>query len=158
VHLVGIGPPGVVAYVAAKHGQVGLMRTAAKELADRRIRVNTLHPGPASTPFQDDIEMRATGRSQEEAARVFDGLIPLGRHATPDEVAHAVLYLARRRERDGDVAHALDRRRNERVAVPRAGAPSAYSGGGWLRGTISLWASRSAWTRRTRRSTARCGA
>jgi NAD(P)-dependent dehydrogenase (short-subunit alcohol dehydrogenase family) len=48
----------VSAYVAAKHAQVGLMRTAAKELAPRRIRVNTLHPGPTSTPFQDDIEMR----------------------------------------------------------------------------------------------------
>src|SRR5689334_4969244 len=69
-----IGPPGVAAYVAAKHGQVGLMRTAAKELAERRIRVNTLHPGPTSTPFQDDIEMRATGESQEEAARIFDGM------------------------------------------------------------------------------------
>jgi NAD(P)-dependent dehydrogenase (short-subunit alcohol dehydrogenase family) len=89
-----IGPPGVSAYVAAKHGQVGLMRTAAKELAARRIRVNTLHPGPTSTPFQDDIEMRATGQSQQEAAKVFDGMIPLGRHATPEEVAHAVLYLA----------------------------------------------------------------
>jgi NAD(P)-dependent dehydrogenase (short-subunit alcohol dehydrogenase family) len=89
-----IGPPGVAAYVAAKHGQVGLMRTAAKELAERRIRVNTLHPGPTSTPFQDDIEMRATGQGQEDAARIFDGLIPLGRHATPEEVAHAVLYLA----------------------------------------------------------------
>ena len=70
------------------------MRTAAKELAERRIRVNTLHPGPTSTPFQDDIEMRATGQPQEEAARIFDGMIPLGRHATPEEVAHAVLYLA----------------------------------------------------------------
>jgi NAD(P)-dependent dehydrogenase (short-subunit alcohol dehydrogenase family) len=89
-----IGPPGVSAYVAAKHAQVGLMRTAAKELAQRRVRVNTLHPGPTSTPFQDDIEMRATGQSQEEAAKVFDGMIPLGRHATPEEVAHAVLYLA----------------------------------------------------------------
>jgi NAD(P)-dependent dehydrogenase (short-subunit alcohol dehydrogenase family) len=89
-----IGPPGVSAYVAAKHGQVGLMRTAAKELAERRIRVNTLHPGPTSTPFQDDIEMRATGQSQQEAAKIFDGMIPLGRHATPEEVAHAVLYLA----------------------------------------------------------------
>ncbi len=55
-----IGPPGVSAYVAAKHAQVGLMRTAAKELASRRIRVNTIHPGPTSTPFQDDIEMRST--------------------------------------------------------------------------------------------------
>ena len=89
-----IGPPGVSAYVAAKHGQVGLMRTAAKELAGRRIRVNTLHPGPTSTPFQDDIEMRATGKPQEEAAQIFDGLVPLGRHTTPEEVAHAVLYLA----------------------------------------------------------------
>jgi len=70
------------------------MRTAAKELAARRIRVNTLHPGPTATPFQDDIEMRATGESQEEASRIFDGMIPLGRHTTPEEVAHAVLYLA----------------------------------------------------------------
>jgi NAD(P)-dependent dehydrogenase (short-subunit alcohol dehydrogenase family) len=89
-----IGPPGVSAYVAAKHGQVGLMKTAAKELAERRIRVNTLHPGPTSTPFQDDIEMRATGQAKEDAAKVFDGMIPLGRHSTPEEVAHAVLYLA----------------------------------------------------------------
>jgi NAD(P)-dependent dehydrogenase (short-subunit alcohol dehydrogenase family) len=39
-------------------------------------------------------EIRATGRSKEEAARIFDGMIPLGRHATPEEIAHAVLYLA----------------------------------------------------------------
>jgi NAD(P)-dependent dehydrogenase (short-subunit alcohol dehydrogenase family) len=70
------------------------MRTAAKELAGRRIRVNTLHPGPTSTPFQDDIEMRATGQPQEEAARIFDGMIHPGRHATPEEIALAVLYLA----------------------------------------------------------------
>ncbi len=46
-----IGAPGVSAYVAAKHAQVGLMRAAAKELAPRRIRVNTMHPGPTSTAF-----------------------------------------------------------------------------------------------------------
>jgi NAD(P)-dependent dehydrogenase (short-subunit alcohol dehydrogenase family) len=89
-----IGFEGISGYAAAKHGQVGLMRTAAKELAPRRIRVNTLHPGPTSTPFQDDIEMRATGKSRDEAAQIFDGLIPLGRHATPEEIAQAVLYLA----------------------------------------------------------------
>jgi NAD(P)-dependent dehydrogenase (short-subunit alcohol dehydrogenase family) len=89
-----IGPPGVSAYVAAKHGQVGLMRTAAKELAPRRIRVNTIHPGPTSTPFQDDIEMRATHLAREEAAKAFDEMIPLGRHTTPEEIAHGMLYLA----------------------------------------------------------------
>jgi NAD(P)-dependent dehydrogenase (short-subunit alcohol dehydrogenase family) len=89
-----IGFPGLPAYVAAKHGQVGLMRAAAKELAPRRIRVNTMHPGPTSTAFQDDIEMRATGKSQEEAAKDFDAIVPLGRHTTPEEIAHGMLYLA----------------------------------------------------------------
>ena len=89
-----IGAPGIAAYATAKHAQVGLMRVAAKELAGRRIRVNTLHPGPTSTPFQDDIEMRATGREQSEAEAAFNAMIPLGRHATPDEIAAAVLYLA----------------------------------------------------------------
>ena len=90
--LVGFG--GLSAYVAAKHGQVGLMRSAAKELASRRIRVNTMHPGPTSTPFQDDIEMRLTGQPRDEAAKAFDALIPLGRHTTPDEIAQGMLYLA----------------------------------------------------------------
>jgi NAD(P)-dependent dehydrogenase (short-subunit alcohol dehydrogenase family) len=92
VGLIGFG--GACAYVAAKHGQVGLMRSAAKEYAERRIRVNTLHPGPTSTAFQDDIERRATGKAQQEAAAIFDSLIPLGRHTTPDEIAQAALYLA----------------------------------------------------------------
>jgi NAD(P)-dependent dehydrogenase (short-subunit alcohol dehydrogenase family) len=89
-----IGAPEIAAYATAKHAQVGLMRVAAKELAGRRIRVNTLHPGPTSTPFQDDIEMRATGRPQAEAEQAFNRMIPIGRHATPEEIASAVLYLA----------------------------------------------------------------
>ncbi len=89
-----IGAPGASGYVAAKHGQVGLMRAAAKELAGRRIRVNTIHPGPTSTTFQDSIEMRATGLPQAEAAEAFDAMIPLGRHTTTEEVAHGMLYLA----------------------------------------------------------------
>jgi NAD(P)-dependent dehydrogenase (short-subunit alcohol dehydrogenase family) len=89
-----IGPPGASGYVAAKHAQVGLMRTAAKELAARRIRVNTIHPGPTSTGFQDDIEMRATHLPRDEAAKAFDAMIPLGRHTTTEEIAHGMLYLA----------------------------------------------------------------
>jgi len=89
-----MGFAGISGYIAAKHGQVGLMRTAAKELAPRRVRVNTLHPGPTSTAFQDDIEMRATGKPREEAARIFDELLPLGRHTRPEEIAQAALYLA----------------------------------------------------------------
>ena len=92
VGLIGFG--NISAYVAAKHAQVGLMRAAAKEVAGRRIRVNTLHPGPTSTAFQDAIEMAATGLPQAAAAEVFDGMIPLGRHTRPEEIAQAALYLA----------------------------------------------------------------
>ena len=89
-----MGFAGACAYVAAKHGQVGLMRTVATEVAPRRIRVNSLHPGPTSTAFQDEIEMAATGLPREQAAAAFDQLIPLGRHATVDEIAAAAVYLA----------------------------------------------------------------
>lgn len=86
--------PGSCAYATAKHAQVGLMRTAAREMAGRGIRVNTIHPGPTDTPFQQAIEVAATGAPPDEAARVFDAMIPLGRHASPGEIARSVLYLA----------------------------------------------------------------
>jgi NAD(P)-dependent dehydrogenase (short-subunit alcohol dehydrogenase family) len=85
---------GIVAYATSKHAVVGLMRTAAKEVAERGIRVNTIHPGPVDNAFQHSIEVTATGRPEDEAARIFEGMIPLRRHATPDEVAAAVLFLA----------------------------------------------------------------
>jgi NAD(P)-dependent dehydrogenase (short-subunit alcohol dehydrogenase family) len=85
---------GISAYATAKHAQVGLMRTAAKEMAARGIRVNTIHPGPTDTDFQRDIEVRATGAAPDVAARLFEKQIPLSRHASPEEVAASVLYLA----------------------------------------------------------------
>lgn len=85
---------GISAYATAKHGQVGLMRTAAKEVAARGIRVNSIHPGPTDTEFQRDIETTATGAPPDVAARLFDARIPLARHACPEEIARAVLYLA----------------------------------------------------------------
>lgn len=86
--------PGISGYATAKHAQVGLMRTAAKECAARGIRVNTIHPGPTSTPFQDDIETTATGLPKDQAAQAFEKMIPLRRHAGPDEIARTVLFLA----------------------------------------------------------------
>lgn len=86
--------PGICAYATAKHAQVGLMRTAAKEVADRGIRVNTLHPGPTDTAFQRAIEVAATGAPPDEAARAFEAMIPMARHASPEEIARSALYLA----------------------------------------------------------------
>jgi NAD(P)-dependent dehydrogenase (short-subunit alcohol dehydrogenase family) len=85
---------GICAYATAKHARVGLMRTAAKEMASRGIRVNTLHPGPTSTEFQQAIETSATGAPPDLAARIFEARIPLARHACPEEIARSVLYLA----------------------------------------------------------------
>jgi NAD(P)-dependent dehydrogenase (short-subunit alcohol dehydrogenase family) len=89
-----IGIPNIAAYVTSKHALVGLMRTAAKEMAGRGVRVNSLHPGPVDNDFQHSIEMAETGQSSQEAQKIFDSLIPLGRHASAAEIAAAVVYLA----------------------------------------------------------------
>jgi NAD(P)-dependent dehydrogenase (short-subunit alcohol dehydrogenase family) len=86
--------PGICAYATSKHALVGLMRTAAKEVADRGIRVNSIHPGPVDNAFQHRIETVATGRDEAKAAEIFERMIPLGRHATPEEIAETVLFLA----------------------------------------------------------------
>jgi len=70
------------------------MRTAAKEVAGRGIRVNSLHPGPVDNSFQRGIEVTATGEDEAGAAAIFEQMIPLGRHAQPDEIAAAALFLA----------------------------------------------------------------
>lgn len=86
--------PGILGYATAKHALVGLMRTAAQEGAPKGIRVNSIHPGPVDNRFQHAIEVGATGATEDEATRIFDGMIPLDRHARPDEIASAVLFLA----------------------------------------------------------------
>lgn len=88
------GDAGVYAYIPAKHAQVGLMRCVAKEGAARRIRANTIHPGPTRNSFQAGIEQQLGTVLGRDAGQFFDELIPLGRHAEPAEIARAVLFLA----------------------------------------------------------------
>jgi NAD(P)-dependent dehydrogenase (short-subunit alcohol dehydrogenase family) len=88
------GDAGVYAYITAKHAQVGLMRCLAKELAPRRIRVNTIHPGPIDNGFQLAVE-QGLGRAMGiDGTAFFNAMIPLGRHGTAEEIARSVLYLA----------------------------------------------------------------
>jgi len=88
------GDPGVYAYITAKHAQVGLMRCLAKELAPRRIRVNTIHPGPIDNSFQLAVEKGLGEAIGGDGTAFFNDMIPLRRHASPDEIARSVLYLA----------------------------------------------------------------
>lgn len=82
------------AYAASKHALVGLMRVLAKEMAPLGIRVNTIHPGPVDNAFQHAIESAVIGKPQAEASAMFDGFVPLGRHARPEEIAAVVTFLA----------------------------------------------------------------
>jgi NAD(P)-dependent dehydrogenase (short-subunit alcohol dehydrogenase family) len=88
------GDPGVYGYITAKHGQVGLMRVLAKELAGRNIRVNTLHPGPVDNQFQLSVEQKLGKLIGRDGTQFFNEIIPLHRHVRPDEVARSVLFLA----------------------------------------------------------------
>lgn len=89
------GSPGVYAYATAKHAQVGLMRSLAKELAPRGIRVNSLHPGPIDNSFQTAIEDAFSPLiGGGDATALMNSLIPMGRHGTAREIAHSALYLA----------------------------------------------------------------
>jgi NAD(P)-dependent dehydrogenase (short-subunit alcohol dehydrogenase family) len=90
--LVGVmGYPNLGAYNAAKHGVVGLTRTAALEYASSGIRVNAVCPGWIETPMVMD-----SGPQPASIPAVYDalaGLMPLGRLGKPEEVAAAVAWL-----------------------------------------------------------------
>jgi NAD(P)-dependent dehydrogenase (short-subunit alcohol dehydrogenase family) len=83
------GFPGLPHYVAAKHGVIGITRTAATEYASQGIRVNAVCPGPTETPMlldfmKDDPNLRALMASS----------VPSGELLHPDEIAEAVVWLA----------------------------------------------------------------
>jgi NAD(P)-dependent dehydrogenase (short-subunit alcohol dehydrogenase family) len=89
-----VGFEAMGAYVASKHAVVGLMRTAALEGARARVRVNTIHPGPVDNAMMGSLERQAAPGAPEQARKGFEGLVPLGRYATNEEIASVALFLA----------------------------------------------------------------
>jgi NAD(P)-dependent dehydrogenase (short-subunit alcohol dehydrogenase family) len=84
------------AYVAAKHGVVGLTRALALEVAERGITVNAVCPGYTETDLVRDAIANITsrtGRSAEEAREALIAVNPQRRMIQPAEVAHAVVWL-----------------------------------------------------------------
>ena len=81
-----IGSRGLAAYVASKHGVVGITKTAALEYAQQGIRVNCVCPGVIQTPMTERV-LRDPARQAQITAR------PSGRVGTPEEVAEAVVWL-----------------------------------------------------------------
>ena len=85
---------GLGAYTASKHAVVGIMRVAALEFADKKIRVNTIHPGPVNTRMMRAIEKDISPNKHEEAKKGFEAGVPMGRYAEANEIAELVLFLA----------------------------------------------------------------
>ncbi|MHA6623677.1 SDR family NAD(P)-dependent oxidoreductase [Pseudonocardia sp. DLS-67] len=83
----GVGFANAAAYVSAKHGVVGLTRTAALEYAASGVRVNAVGPGFITTPLLE-------GNLGPEEIAFLDSQHALGRMGGPDEVATLVAYLA----------------------------------------------------------------
>lgn len=86
------GMPQNIAYTAAKHAVVGLMRSSAKELGSRGIRANTIHPGYVETPMLRRLISQRPDPAAAEAAMLAQ--VKLGAFVTPQDIANAVLFLA----------------------------------------------------------------
>jgi NAD(P)-dependent dehydrogenase (short-subunit alcohol dehydrogenase family) len=86
--------PNTVAYATSKHAVIGLMRSIAKEVAPRNIRVNAIAPGPIENGFQLEIENRMSKVLGVNATEMLNQRIPMRRHGTAEEVAQSVLFLA----------------------------------------------------------------
>ena len=84
-----IGFPGQANYVAAKHGVIGLTRSAALEYIGRGVRINAICPGTARSRMVDEW-MDGSAEAEAEVA----ALHPIGRIAEPEEIARAALWLA----------------------------------------------------------------
>jgi NAD(P)-dependent dehydrogenase (short-subunit alcohol dehydrogenase family) len=78
------------AYNASKHGLIGLTRTLAAEWGGRGVRCNAVCPGWVKTEM--DIADQAAGGGYNDAD--IEGVNPMGRFATPEDIARAILFLA----------------------------------------------------------------
>ncbi len=87
-----VAVPGMVSYVATKHGVVGLTKSAAIDFAAQNIRVNALLPGPTLTPMMAK-GFKGLNQSPEQTAQI----LPIKRIGTVDEQADAVVWLCSER-------------------------------------------------------------
>ncbi len=83
-----VGFPNLPAYVASKHGVVGLTKATALEYAEQGIRVNAVCPGVIRTPMVD----RVIGGDPDLEAQ-YTAMEPIGRLGRPEEIADAVVWL-----------------------------------------------------------------
>ena len=88
------GTANIAPYVTSKHAVIGLMRSAAKELAPMKIRVNTVNPSPVETEMMRRLETGIAGEEGAELARQgMAAQIPAGRYGEPIDIARMMMHL-----------------------------------------------------------------
>jgi SDR family mycofactocin-dependent oxidoreductase len=87
--------PGLAGYTAAKHGVIGLMRYYATTLAEKMIRVNSVHPTGVATPMIQNDMMDGVLERQPGLAAAFTNLLPVS-VIDPEDVSEAMVYLCGR--------------------------------------------------------------
>jgi len=80
------GNPGQTNYAASKAGIIGFSKSLAKELSSRGVRVNVVAPGYVETEMTEALS--------DDAREAMLGAVPLGRPASPEDIAQATLFLA----------------------------------------------------------------
>jgi len=83
----------LIAYVASKHAVVGMTKTAALELAPKRVRVNAVCPAPIETRMMRSLEETLSPGNPEAVHAQFTARVPMGRYGEPEEVASMVAFL-----------------------------------------------------------------
>jgi len=83
---------GMAGYIAAKHGVVGLMRYYASLLAEKNIRVNTVHPTGVATPMVVNDQVAQLLADQPEYAAALENLLPVPL-IEPIDMSDAMVYL-----------------------------------------------------------------
>jgi NAD(P)-dependent dehydrogenase (short-subunit alcohol dehydrogenase family) len=81
------------AYIASKHAEIGLMRTASTECAPFNIRVNCVLPGPTDTRMMRNIEEGRSPGAPKKAREMIIAGLPLKRYGTAEEIANLMLFL-----------------------------------------------------------------
>ena len=84
-----LGNPGIVPYNTSKHAVLGLTKSVALEECQNNIRINAICPGVTETPLIKNVR-----DNDPETYQKFCTRIPLGRLATPEEIANVVLFLS----------------------------------------------------------------
>ena len=87
------GGPGMPAYVASKHGVLGLTKVASTDVAGLGVRVNAVCPGPVETRMMRSLESQRNPGDPDSIHAAMSRMIPAGRYALPEEIANTVMFL-----------------------------------------------------------------